>query len=179
MSDLALPVVAAVSWDADGRRIGMGFGADFDIGVAARRAVSEMISAWMVTESLAARVDGGGAPIDPRSAAAVRWLTTASVAGAPHLVPTAAVAARVRPSLTSTGRAKAIRELCARHSLNALSVDMARSDVAVAVQRVIVPGLVHFWPRFGGRRLFDVPVRMGWRRAPIAEAALNPQAMFL
>jgi len=39
---------------------------------------------------------------------------------------------------------------------------------------VIVPGLRHFYRRFGPGRLYDVPVKLGWRDRPIAESELNP-----
>jgi ribosomal protein S12 methylthiotransferase accessory factor len=48
----------------------------------------------------------------------------------------------------------------------------------VPVARVVVPGLRHFWRRLGPGRLYDVPVRLGWLAAPVAEAQLNPLSMF-
>jgi len=39
---------------------------------------------------------------------------------------------------------------------------------------VVVPGLRHFWPRYGPGRLYDVPVRLGWLPAPLDESELNP-----
>ena len=47
------------------------------------------------------------------------------------------------------------------------------------VAKTVVPGLRHFWMRFGAGRLYEVPVKMGWREAPIAEADLNPVAVFI
>jgi ribosomal protein S12 methylthiotransferase accessory factor len=55
-----------------------------------------------------------------------------------------------------------------------LLVDLTRPDVNLHVVRVIVPGLAHFWPRFGTKRLFDVPVKMGWIKTPNLEKDLNP-----
>jgi len=53
-------------------------------------------------------------------------------------------------------------------------IDLTRPDIGLCVVRVIVPGLAHFWPRFGIARLFQVPVKKGWRDTPCAEEALNP-----
>jgi oxazoline/thiazoline synthase len=39
---------------------------------------------------------------------------------------------------------------------------------------VIVPGLRHFYRRFAPGRLYDVPVKLGWRDRPLAEDELNP-----
>jgi ribosomal protein S12 methylthiotransferase accessory factor len=40
--------------------------------------------------------------------------------------------------------------------------------------RVIVPGLRHFYKRFGPGRLYDVPVKMGWLDRPLREDELTP-----
>jgi ribosomal protein S12 methylthiotransferase accessory factor len=34
--------------------------------------------------------------------------------------------------------------------------------------------LRHFYRRFAPGRLYDVPVKLGWRTNPIAESELNP-----
>jgi hypothetical protein len=58
-------------------------------------------------------------------------------------------------------------------------VDKTRPDFGLSVAQVIVPGLRHFWPRFGPGRLYDVPVAMGWKSVADAEAQLNPAPLFL
>ena len=54
-----------------------------------------------------------------------------------------------------------------------LVLDQTRPDIGMPVARVIVPGMRHFWARFAPGRLYEVPVRMGWREGPLAEADLN------
>jgi oxazoline/thiazoline synthase len=39
---------------------------------------------------------------------------------------------------------------------------------------VIVPGMRHFYRRFGPGRLYDIPVKLGWLDRAIAEADVNP-----
>jgi len=39
-----------------------------------------------------------------------------------------------------------------------LVLDQTRPDIALPVVKVIVPGLRHFWPRFGPGRLYEIPV---------------------
>ena len=56
---------------------------------------------------------------------------------------------------------------------------MSRPDIEMKVVRVIVPGLRAFPARFGEGRLYDVPVRMGWRDKPIKESELNPIFMWI
>ena len=60
-----------------------------------------------------------------------------------------------------------------------LVLDQTRPDIELPVVKVIVPGLRHFWARFGPGRLYDVPVELGWLDRPIPEHALNPIPMFL
>ena len=38
---------------------------------------------------------------------------------------------------------------------------------------MIVPGLRHFWPRFAPGRLYEVPVKLGRLKGPLAEDQLN------
>ena len=55
-----------------------------------------------------------------------------------------------------------------------LVLDQTRPDIGMPVVRVIVPGLRHFWERLAPGRLYDVPVSMGRRSRPLAEADINP-----
>ena len=55
-----------------------------------------------------------------------------------------------------------------------LVMDLTRPDVAFPVVRVIVPGMVHFWPRLGCPRLYEVPKKMGWNDCKTREEDLNP-----
>lgn len=66
-----------------------------------------------------------------------------------------------------------------REGLELIVVDKTRPDLGLSVAQVIVPGLRHFWPRFAPGRLYDVPVRLGWRQTATDEAALTPVALTL
>ena len=76
----------------------------------------------------------------------------------------------------SIPRCQAIVE---QRGLEMLVLDQTRPDIGLPVVKVVVPGLRHFWARFGPGRLYDVPVAMGWLDAPLREDQLNPVAMFL
>jgi ribosomal protein S12 methylthiotransferase accessory factor len=69
-------------------------------------------------------------------------------------------------------------ELARQKDLEVLVLDQTRPDVGLSVVKVAVPGLCHFWRRFGQRRLYDVPVRMRWRREPPSADELNPYTVF-
>lgn len=53
--------------------------------------------------------------------------------------------------------------------------DCTRTDIGLPCVKVVVPGLRGIGPRFGPGRLFDVPVRMGWRVEPPARPELNTE----
>jgi oxazoline/thiazoline synthase len=65
-------------------------------------------------------------------------------------------------------------EIARKAGLDFLVLDQTRPDVETSVARVIVPGLRHFYRRFGGGRLYDVPVKLGLRDTPLAEKELTP-----
>ena len=58
--------------------------------------------------------------------------------------------------------------------LEILVLDQTRPDIGLPVVKVTVPGLRHFWPRFGPGRLYDVPVELGLIPQRLSEAQLNP-----
>jgi ribosomal protein S12 methylthiotransferase accessory factor len=65
--------------------------------------------------------------------------------------------------------------------LEVIAIDLTTSDVAelgFKVFKVLVPGIqpIDFgmqWPHVGGRRLYEAPVRMGYRNTPAAPHELN------
>lgn len=63
--------------------------------------------------------------------------------------------------------------------LEMLVMDLTRPDIGFPVVRVIIPGLMHFWPRFGFRRLFEAPRALGWIGENGGEDGLNPVPFFL
>src|SRR5262249_39932076 len=65
-------------------------------------------------------------------------------------------------------------ELIKQKGLDFLVLDQTRADIAVPVVKVVVPGLRHFYRRFAPGRLYDVPVKLGWRNRPLSEHELNP-----
>ena len=72
------------------------------------------------------------------------------------------------------GQVEACVEVARRAGYDFLVLDQTRPDVEVPVVRVIVPGLRHFYKRFGPGRLYDVPVKLGWLDKPLREDELTP-----
>ena len=82
-----------------------------------------------------------------------------------------------RSSVLSTTRATQVDacvDIARRAGLDFLVLNQTRPDVEVNVVRVIVPGLRHFYRRFGPGRLYDVPVKLGWLDRPLPESELTP-----
>jgi ribosomal protein S12 methylthiotransferase accessory factor YcaO len=65
-------------------------------------------------------------------------------------------------------------EVARRAGYDFLVLDQTRPDVEVPVVRVVVPGLRHFYKRFGPGRLYDVPVKLGLLDQPRREDELTP-----
>jgi len=154
-TDLEIPVIAAVSWAAHRRAILMGFGADLDPVIAARRAVSELYQmlSWGAT---------------------TLWLQEA-LADHPHLEPS--LASSLGPGDRRRNRPDALQsclDRIAHRGIEVLAVDATRPDLDFPVVRVVAPGLRHHWARFGTGRLYQTPVELGWLAKPTPEANLNP-----
>jgi ribosomal protein S12 methylthiotransferase accessory factor len=60
-----------------------------------------------------------------------------------------------------------------------LVLDQTRPDTGIPVVRAVVPGLRHFWPRYGPGRLHDVPVALGRLAEPTPYERLNPVPLFV
>jgi bacteriocin biosynthesis cyclodehydratase domain-containing protein len=162
-TDLGIPSFAAVSRDAaTGDRLTLGFGAHFDPLRALRHALRE------INLFLPELVDGRRRPLFAGPAPDGSYLDAAGTRPWSSWERTCA----------GGGRAPVV-ELAKAHALQVLVLDQTRADVGIPVARVVVPGLCHFWPRFGTRRLYTVPVDMGWRRRPTRESDFNPSFILL
>lgn len=182
-ADFAIPTFAAISRRTDRTRetIALGFGAHLDARVALSRAVTEMMLmlSWPILEAphaTRARVLDAGTH---------HWLERAEAANQPYLLPD--------PDAPPTGPATHARawtedvlgdiDECRRRieaqGHEVLVLDQSRPDLGLAVARVVVPGLRHFWARLAPGRLYDVPVRLGWLPAPLAEEDMNPIPLFV
>ena len=176
-SDLGIPVFVALSRrpDAETEDIIYGAGAHADPRIAALRAVCELNQCltWLPRPGR-----GAGRPAidDPL---ALWWWRTARLADCAWLAP-AADRPRRRASdhpVTESADTREDVENCRARveaaGMEFLVLDQTRPDIGMPVARVIVPGMRHFWARFAPGRLYEVPVRMGWREDPLAEADLN------
>lgn len=178
--DLDIPVMAAISNLRTGaqEQILIGFGCHLDACTALRRAMLEMCQMLAWSNALDAQGD------DNSTSELGGWLAHATRANQPYLVPDHTVPARTRgdypepPGADLLAAIDAGRQALETHGLELLVLDQTRTDTGLPAVKVIVPGLRHFWARFGPGRLYDVPVAMGRLDAPIAEENLNPIPFF-
>jgi oxazoline/thiazoline synthase len=182
-ADLGISTFAAISGRVDSpvEDIIVGYGAHLDPQIALLRALTELNQ--FLPMVIHRSPDGSTwYPVDDQDTLA--WFKTATMAANSYLVPDPSQPARTaadHPS-RSTDDMRADVEVCvaaaAAVGLDTLVLDQTRPDIGLAVCRVVVPGLRHFWRRLGPGRLYDIPVQLGWLAAPTAEQDMNPVSMF-
>lgn len=178
--DLGIPAFAAISRCPAGpaEAIMMGFGADLNPAEGVVRALTEL-NQFVLTALSAARETVGD-----EDSGLLRWWRTATLAAHPYLSPAPGACRSLADCdvICHDDLREAIRfaqAVLERQGLEILVLDQTRPDIGLPVVKVLVPGLRHFWARFGPGRLYDVPVRLGWRPAPTPESELNPVPIFL
>ena len=183
-SDLGFPVVAALARRIDGvtERILLGLGCHHDPAVALQRAITELHQMVTVVDQPPERRAGRSLGEESEL---VSWLENATLRSDPYLAPDPAVPLRRAEDLTSVqpqDLVEAIELVRARveaKHMEMLVLDQTRPEAGLPVVKVVIPGLRHFWARFGPGRLYDIPVQEGWLAAPLREEELNPTPFFL
>jgi ribosomal protein S12 methylthiotransferase accessory factor len=177
-NDLAVPSFVAITHWMDGGQefVEFGSGSHFDDRIALLRALTEL------NQFLSIGLLGGRsanltstADEDPNQHAPPPF----RIEQHPYLLPDSKSSARSQASsnfgaLDTREQAMACVKVAERQGLDFLVLDQTRADIEVPVVRVIAPGLRHFYRRFAPGRLYDVPVKLGWLKRPLAEAELNP-----
>jgi oxazoline/thiazoline synthase len=167
-NDLGIPSYVAMSHATENGRdfVEYGSGSHFDARIALLRALTEL-NQFLSIGLMGAR-DAGGTDEAPFR-----------LADHPYLLPNddPPVQPDFAPKfgqLDTREQVLACVDVAKRLGLDFLVLDQTRPDIDVPVVRVIVPGLRHFYRRFGPGRLYDVPVKLGWLERPTPEGDLNP-----
>ncbi|HBB34661.1 MAG TPA: adenylate cyclase [Cyanobacteria bacterium UBA8803] len=184
-SDLNIPCFAAITRrsNCDIEDITFGFGAHFDPQIAVSRALTEVNQ--ILPNVLAAKADGSTNYPLSSAPLAIKWWKTATLANQPYLASDRTIAAKVRADYTKTGSEDLLedimlcKEIAAKNGMEMLVTDLTRPDIGLRVVKVIVPGMRHWWKRLGWGRLYEVPVKMGWLKEPLAENQLNPFPLWM
>lgn len=176
-TDLNIPAFAAVSRYRGGEKeyIIAGYGAHFDPKIAILRAVTEV-------NQIGCHLPENYPSADAESALSY-WFEHATIANQPYLAPDRAMPVKqyadYPPQWSDDIQQDVL--MCAERAkqagLEMLVLNQTRPDVGLPVVKVIVPGLRHFWSRFGAGRLYDVPVKLGWLPTALTEDQMNPMPM--
>ena len=175
-TDLGIPAFVTVSRRIEGEyeRILLGYGAHFDPKIAILRSVTEL-------NQIGLGIDGQD--VEQMEPGMQKWMTTATLENQPYLVPNPEVPAKVYtdyPQLWSDDIYEDVltcAKIAKEAGMETLVLDQTRPDIGLKVVKVIVPGLRHFWSRFGVGRLYDVPVKTGLLSASLKEEEMNPMPM--
>ncbi|MEG4391997.1 TOMM precursor leader peptide-binding protein [Microcoleus sp. BROC3] len=175
-ADLGIPAFAGVSYRTVGssERIAIGFGAHLDPKIAILRTLTEVNQLGLEIDKI---------PDDRLKGESKDWWLGVTRASHPCLVPDVSQPLKTANDYpkrwsddiytdvkTCVGIAQAV-------GLETLVLDQTRPDIGLNVVKVIIPGMRTFWSRLGPGRLYDVPVKLGWRSAPLAEAEMNPMTI--
>ncbi len=182
-ADLGIPTFVAVSarTDRDVEDILIGMGVDFDPKVALMRALAEVnqfLSDVFYTN------EDGSTHYHMDVEETVEWFKTARLADHSYLVPDDTQPVKTLADFPYRGSHDSREEVetCVRLAeglgMETFVLNQTRPDIEIAVARVVVPGLRHFWRRLAPGRLYEVPVKMGWLDKPLTEDELNPVSMF-
>jgi ribosomal protein S12 methylthiotransferase accessory factor len=182
-SDLGIPTLACVSARESGpsEDVLVGFGSHLDPKVALLRAVTE-VNQFLPSVSHT-RPDGSTLYLFGDGLAR-DWWTNVRHREQPYLLPDPARPPIGRGEMadpSSDDLAEDVRRCVAvarGRGLDVLAMDMTRPDLGLSVVRVVVPGLCHFWRRFGFARLREAPVEAGFLPRPLEVSELNPYTIF-
>ncbi|MDD9939584.1 MAG: TOMM precursor leader peptide-binding protein [Myxococcales bacterium] len=168
--DLGTPTCVAVSRPAQGPRgvFGLGFGCHLDPAIAIVRALTELN-----------QIGDGLHPVSGRPLIGFERLPDKRFLFPSEQQATMPTALPHFDGPDLLADVMECRRRLEQAGLEMLVVSKTRPDYDLEVAQVIVPGLRHFWPRFGPGRLYDTPVELGWLPEPNPESGLNPVPMWL
>lgn len=195
--DLGVPAVVAVYRRQQGEREDpmVGMGCHPDPNQAVLSALSELVQIGCVWEHSNKLEDGQWVPqqLGVKTSKdgnmeflAYEWSKSHTTETDPHLLPDPTQPLRTLrdfpdyvPQESFADDVSLLQQKIERAGMEVIVLDQSRDDYPLKVARVVVPGLTIFWPRLGNRRLYEVPVQMGWLPVEQREDQLNPFPFFL
>jgi oxazoline/thiazoline synthase len=173
-SDLEIPVIAAISCEADGSRIAMGFGAAANKNKAAHSALGEMVQ-FQINVSLVERLnfENPGNSFLSAKWHLLTWSVNSSIFENLHLMPLETAMSKKQFVERDHLNLDDCHNICRKTGLELLAFDITYKQLSVPVVRVVVPSLRPIWPRFAPGRLYDVPIAQGWRDKDYSENDVN------
>jgi ribosomal protein S12 methylthiotransferase accessory factor len=164
-TDLGVPVVAALTCGLDGKDLSFGFGAGWTVNSAIGAALGELAQFEVTKRLLVQRSSRGGLNF-------VEWSSKAQAQDYTFLSPDPHNKHHQFLQEQPHTLAELLKAM-ERRGLEVIVLDLSEGNQPLSAVRVISPGLRPIWPRFASGRLYDVPVAMKWRTAPLQESQLN------
>lgn len=177
-TDFAIPVCAAVSADAHGSNVSLGFGAALDTRGAVSAACAEMLQLELSMHLIAQARRSDTAMETTHTKMLDTWRRLVSLPNAPQLQAAEDKrAVRVTKSVVEGNPAEVLawcEHRCRRMGLSLWLLDLSRADLPVRAARVIVPGMCHYKAQLGVNRLYQTPLTLAWCSQRRGEEELNP-----
>ncbi len=176
-TDLEIPVCVAVSADEQGANVSLGFAAALDMGRAVSAACAEMLQLELSMSLIARARDEEPATKTRHTKMMDTWLKRANFKRVPHLVAAGGERTVPDPVPVMEGSPADLiawcEERCRQMGLSLWVLDSSRPELPVHAARVVVPGLCHYKAQLGVRRLYEVPLALGWSSRPLREEDLS------
>ncbi len=160
--DLRVPVVAAILFQ-DEQLLGLGFGCKLTLEAAA-------VSAYLELCQMELSIALAGQRASAEDERLLHWMKGITPSSHPFLTPDRQQRdRRPRWSRQFDDVVQRLRSM----GLRTYAIDLQRADIGIPAVRLFVPGLCHFKPRLGHRRLVEVPKKLGWKPEGFGAEDLN------
>lgn len=165
-NDFEIPVIGIVAHQDNGRAPVMGLGAHFDPSIALDRALSETVQGMVGEPNIdndthnwwkELNASGNAYYLYHNDNMKLSTISDFKDFASDDLLDDINTAVRIMKE----------------HNLETFAFDLSRPETGLSVVRAIVPGLCHFWPRFANRRMYEMPVKLGWIKKQLSEDELN------
>ena len=181
-SDLPVAVVASISHRMNGKSICVGLGCHANYSIAVSRAVTEMYQ--MLCREMT-KIDK---KVDPDGNGGIdrivqQWLINETIDKHQYLkannleVVEEDSLEQLRFNFIEEELEWILNEINNK-GLKVYGANYTSNTVGFPVAKVFIPGMRHFWPRFGAGRLYDLPVELGYLKKRKSESELNPIGFF-
>lgn len=162
--DTGIPVMAAIGRHKLSNGLIFGFGCHLRPEMAAQRALTELCQLIPIR-------DQNGAPFDFDAIEPERYLFPNH--------QTARGEYALSPSLDIKEDILAIVEILKGMEFEVLALDYSRPPLPISTVKVFIPGFCHIWPQLGNKRLYETPVKLGWRNECLNEQTINQQGLYI
>lgn len=165
-NDFNIPVIAAISQHRITGKFCFGFGCHVNATIACQRALTELCQITEIRDSNTAPFNFDAMKSDQ------------------YLLPNASSPCQLEDFSTPSNQdiSDDIQYCLAqaeRLNLDVLALDYSRPEMILNTVKIIIPGTCHIFPYLAAKRLYQVPVSMGFLSEPKTEEQLNAQALLI